>query len=97
MYNEEKLCSVRSLVVVHTLNFQRDLVVMRFIRIGLIMCSTSMDRDKVCIRVVRDVLQAKCLEFEVHIYVVHFVWGEKKNQVGLVVLSWKLGVPRACP
>ena len=64
MYNEEKLYRVRSLVVVHILNFQRDLV-MRFIRIGLIMCSTSMDRVKVCIRVVRDVLQAKCIECKV--------------------------------
>ena len=40
MYNEEKLYSVRSLVVIHILNFQRDLIVMRFIRIELI-CSTS--------------------------------------------------------
>ena len=35
MYNDEKLYSVRSLVVVHIVNFQRDLVVMRFIRIEL--------------------------------------------------------------
>ena len=41
MYNEEKIYSVRSLVAVHILNFQRDLVVMRFIRIELIVCSTS--------------------------------------------------------
>jgi len=41
MYNEEKLYSVRTLVVVHILNFQRDLVAMRFIRIELIICSTS--------------------------------------------------------
>ena len=48
MYNEEKLYSVRSLVAVHILNFQRDLVVMRFIRIELIICSNSKeDRDKV--------------------------------------------------
>jgi len=47
MYNEEKLYSVRSLVVVHILNFQRDLVVMRLIRIELIICSTSkVDRVK---------------------------------------------------
>jgi len=39
MYNEEKLYSVRSLVVVHTVNFQRDIAVMRFIRIELIICS----------------------------------------------------------
>jgi len=31
MYNEEKLYSVRLLVVVHIPNFQRDLIVMRFI------------------------------------------------------------------
>jgi len=36
-----KLYSIRSLVVVDTLNFQRDLVVMRFIRIEQIICSTS--------------------------------------------------------
>jgi len=42
MYNEEKLYSVRSLVVVHILNFQRDLVVMRFIHIdGLAMGAPS--------------------------------------------------------
>ena len=29
------------LIVMHILNFQRDLVVMRFIRIELIICSTS--------------------------------------------------------
>ena len=58
MYNEEKLYSVRSLVVVHILNFQQDLVV-RFIRIELIIFLTSkVDRVKVHIRVVRDVLLA---------------------------------------
>ena len=41
MYNEEKLYSVRSLVVVHIVNFQRDLFVMRFIHIELIICPTS--------------------------------------------------------
>jgi len=41
MYNEEKLYSVRSLVVVHIVNFQRDIVVMRFIHIELIPRSTS--------------------------------------------------------
>jgi len=41
MYNEEKLYSVRSLVVVHILNFQRGLVVMRFICIELMICSTN--------------------------------------------------------
>jgi len=47
MYNGEKLYSLRSLVVVHILNFQRDLV-MRLIRIELIICSTSkVDRVKV--------------------------------------------------
>jgi hypothetical protein len=56
MYNEEKLYSVRSLVVVHILNFQRDLVVMQFIRTELIIRSTSkVDRVKVHIHVVRDV------------------------------------------
>ena len=40
MYNEEEIYSVRSLVLVHILNFQRDLV-MRFIRIELLICSTS--------------------------------------------------------
>jgi len=33
MYNEEKLYSVRSLVVIQILNFQRDLFVMRFVRL----------------------------------------------------------------
>ena len=37
---EEKLYGVRSLVVIYILNFQRDLV-MRFIRIDLIICSTN--------------------------------------------------------
>jgi len=47
---------LRSLVVVHIVNFQRDHVVMRFIRIELIICSTSkVDRVKVHIHVVRDV------------------------------------------
>jgi len=69
MYNEGKLYSIRSLVVVHILNFQRDLVVMRFIHIELIICSTSkVDTVKVHIQVVLDVLYAKCLECEVHIY-----------------------------
>jgi len=36
MYNEEKLYSVRSIDVVHIVNFQRDLVVMRFIGIEII-------------------------------------------------------------
>ena len=40
MHMEEKLYGVRSLVAVHIVNFQLDLVVMRFIRIELI-CSTS--------------------------------------------------------
>ena len=57
IYNEEKLDSIRTLVVVHILNFQRDLFVMRFIYIELIICSTSKaDRVKVHIHVVRDVL-----------------------------------------
>jgi len=69
MCNEEKLYSVRSLVVVHILDFQRDLVVMRFIHIELIICLTSkVNRVKVHIHVVRDVLYAKFLEFKVHIY-----------------------------
>ena len=46
MYNEGKLYSARSLVVVHILNFERDLVVMRFIRIELITCSTSDKHEK---------------------------------------------------
>jgi len=55
MYNEEKLFSVRSLVVVHILNFQRYLV-KRFIRIEIIRCSTSkVDRVNVLIHFVRDV------------------------------------------
>jgi hypothetical protein len=58
MCNEEKLYSVRSLVVVHILDFQRDLVVMRFIHIELIICLTSkVNRVKVHIHVVRDVLK----------------------------------------
>ena len=52
MYNEVKLYSVRSLVLVHIPNFQRNLVVMRFIRIELRICSTSkVDRVKVHIHV----------------------------------------------
>jgi hypothetical protein len=70
MYNEEKLYSVRSLVVVNVLNFQQDLVVMRFIHIELITCSTSkVDTVKVHTHVVRDVTYAKCLEFKVHMYI----------------------------
>jgi len=57
MYNKEKLYSVRSLAVVHILNLQRHLVVMRFIRTELIIYSTSkVDRFKVHTYVVRDVL-----------------------------------------
>jgi len=57
MYSEENLYSVTSLVVAHTLDFQRDLVVMRFIRIELIICSTrKVDTVKVHLHVVRDVL-----------------------------------------
>jgi len=56
LYNEEKLYSVRSLVVVHIVNFQRDLIVMWFIRIELIICLTNkVDRVKIHIHVVRDV------------------------------------------
>jgi len=56
MYNEEKLYSVRALVVVHILNFERDLDVIRFIRIELITCSTAkVGRVKVHIHFVRDV------------------------------------------
>ena len=56
MYNDENPYSVRSLVVVPVLNFQRDLV-MRFIHIDIITCSTSkVDRVKVHTHVVRDVL-----------------------------------------
>ena len=56
MYNEENLYSVISLVVIHILNFQLDLIVMRFIGIELIICSTSkVDRVKVHIHVVCDV------------------------------------------
>jgi len=55
MYIEEKLYSVRSLVAVHIVNFQQDLVVMRFIRIELITGSTSkVDTVKVLIHVVHD-------------------------------------------
>jgi len=57
MYNEEKLHSVRSLVVVYILNFQQDLVVMRFIHIELIICSTSkVDKVKAHVHIVCDVL-----------------------------------------
>jgi len=57
MYNGEKLYSGRSLTVVHVLNFQRDLFVLRFIRTEPIICSTSkVVRVKVHIYVVRDVL-----------------------------------------
>jgi hypothetical protein len=55
MYNEGKQYSVRTLVAVHIVKFQRDLVVMRFIHIELIICSTGkVDRVKVHIHVVRD-------------------------------------------
>jgi len=48
IYNEEKIYSLRSLVVVHIVNFQRDFVVIRFIRVERIICSTSKgDRAKV--------------------------------------------------
>ena len=47
MYNKEKLYSVRSLVAVHILNFQRDLVVMRFIHIELICATGKVDRVEV--------------------------------------------------
>ena len=51
MYSEEKLYSVRSLFAVHILNFQRDLFVMRFIDIELMIRSTSkVDRVKVHIQ-----------------------------------------------
>jgi len=60
MYNEEKLYSVRSLVVVYIVNFQRDLVVMWFIPIERITRSTSkVDRVKVHVYVVRDITQVK--------------------------------------
>jgi len=74
MYNEEKLYSVRSLVVVHILNFQRDLVVMRFIHIELKICSTSkVDTVKVHTQVVRDVLYAFSSSVKYIYMVVHFV------------------------
>ena len=61
MYNEKKLYSVRSLVVVHILTFQRDLVVMRFIHIEVIIFSISkVDRFKVHIHVVRDIIIHFC-------------------------------------
>jgi len=41
MYNEEKIYGIRSLVVVHIVNCQRDRVVTRFVHIELIACSTS--------------------------------------------------------
>ena len=47
-YNDEKQYSVRSLVAVHILNLQRDLVVVRFIHIELMTCATGeVDRVKV--------------------------------------------------
>ena len=52
--------------------------------------------NNVYIHVESGVLCVKCLEFKVHIYVGHFDCCEKKkNQVGIVVLSGKLGVSRA--
>ena len=58
IYSEEKLYSVRTLVVVYILNFQRDLFVLRFIYIELIIIYSTgkVDRDKVHIHVVSDVL-----------------------------------------
>jgi hypothetical protein len=48
---------VRSLVLVHIVNFQRDIVVVRFIHIELIISSTSrVNGVKVHIHVVRDAL-----------------------------------------
>ena len=49
MYNEEKLYSVRSLVVVHVLNFQRDLVVGWIIHIELKVSVLSRDIRIWCI------------------------------------------------
>jgi len=57
IYNEEKLYSVTSLVVVYILKFRRDLVVMRFIRIELMIYSTSkVDGVEVHMHAVRGVL-----------------------------------------
>ena len=52
MFNEENLYSIRALVVVHILNFQRDLIVMRFIHIELICSTSKVDGVKVHIHVV---------------------------------------------
>ena len=103
MYIEEKIYSIRTFVVVHIVNFQRDLVVMRFIRIELTTCSTSkVDGATVRTHFVHDVTQAKCLEFKIHIYIYIYIClytscEVKKPQVGLEVLSGKLGISRACP
>jgi len=74
IYNEEKLYSVRSFVVVHILNFQRDLVVMRFIDIELITCSTSkVDRVKVHTHVVVTSRKQSALSLKYIYMVVHFM------------------------
>jgi len=44
IYNEEKLYSVRSLVVVHVLNFQQGLV-MQFICVELVICSICINQN----------------------------------------------------
>jgi len=88
MCNEEKLHSVRTLVLVHILNFQRDLVVMWFIIIELIICSTSkVDTVKVHIHVVRDVLKAKCLEFKSKSHCRYHNAHRERNIFNLIPLS----------
>jgi len=54
MYNEDTIYSVRSLVVVHIVNFQRDIAVIRVIHIELIICSAS-KVDRIKVYTVRDV------------------------------------------
>ena len=46
VYNEEKIYSIRTLVVVHILSFQRDLVVLQLSILKLIIYSTGkVDRE----------------------------------------------------
>ena len=67
MCNVENPYSVRSLVAVHIVNFQPDLLVTRFVCTALITLSTNkVDTVKVHTRVVRDVTSAKCIEFKAH-------------------------------
>ena len=79
IYIEEKLYSVRSLVAVHILNFQRDLVVMRFIRFELITCSPNKVRKYIH---VLDAMSHKQSAFSLK-YIYIYIYVDKKNQLDI--------------